>query len=191
MPCRSSGKVRMTPSIWALSFSKVPGCTGNFSLSAWVCSKEHSETKMLHPTGWRCSRCKIPGASAGITNKHSHVCCVSKSKVKEGGIQGREKFFIFFYFYFFFNLMDLELKVICPRKKMTFNLSSSWACSGSFQCLHPVLTICTVCFAISDTAQTLQRIKINFCFKWTWMSCFKSVLNCTAPRPERSWVPTA
>lgn len=102
MPCRSSGKVRMTPSIWALSFSKVPGCTGNFSLSAWVCSKEHSETKMLHSTGWRCSRCKIPGASAGITNKHSHVCCVSKSKVKEGGIQGREKFFIFFYFYFYF-----------------------------------------------------------------------------------------
>lgn len=41
MPCRSSGKARMTASMCALSLATVPGRTGSCSLSAWLCSREH------------------------------------------------------------------------------------------------------------------------------------------------------
>lgn len=41
MPCRSSGKARMTASMWALSLATVPGRTGSCSFSAWFCSREH------------------------------------------------------------------------------------------------------------------------------------------------------
>jgi len=43
MPCRSSGKARMTASMWALSLTTVPGRTGSCSLSAWVCSANHQQ----------------------------------------------------------------------------------------------------------------------------------------------------
>lgn len=39
MPWRSSGKARITASMWARSLERVPGWTGSCSLSAWVWDK--------------------------------------------------------------------------------------------------------------------------------------------------------
>lgn len=47
MPCRSSGKARMTASMWALSLARVPGRTGSCSLSAWVCRRVYCEPEFI------------------------------------------------------------------------------------------------------------------------------------------------